>query len=368
MTTLKPNEPDASYLWDENPVDRYFRLRGEITMIEAQAAATLAEIDGGALFENTGHLSAAGLLRDRGDSAGEASRRVGEARALQQNPEVYEAFAAAVLDRPRVGLLLSAAKVSTELFARDVKLLIETVSGLSLSDSRRAVDYWKQAADQHAAQENADHLHRRRHLHVSATLGGMVRIDGELDPAGGQIVLTALRSLTDAQQLDPEDGREPAQRRADALVDLCADHLTHGDSPVSGTFRPQVSVILSLEALRGDPGRPCELDDGPVVTPETARRIACDSSVSRVITGGESEVLDVGRATRTVPAAIRKALIIRDRHCRFAGCDRPHRWCDAHHVEHWADGGATSLDNLILLCRRHHRAVHEGGVRLPKRE
>ena len=90
MTALKPNEPDASHLWDENPVDRYFRLRRAITMMEAQAAETLLEIDGDALFENTGHLTAASLLRDRGDSAGEASRRVGEARALQQNPEVHD--------------------------------------------------------------------------------------------------------------------------------------------------------------------------------------------------------------------------------------------------------------------------------------
>lgn len=368
MTTLKPKQVDGAYPWDEGPVDRYFRLRRTITMMEAQAAEALAEVDRDALFEHTGHLTTASLLRDRGDSAGEASRRVGEARVLQQNPQVQEAFATAVLDRPRVGLLLGAAKVSAGFFDRDVQLLVETVSSLSMSDARRAIEYWKQAADQGAAQDDAEHLHRRRHLHVSETMGGMVRIDGELDPEGGHTVLTALRSLTDAQQLNPEDGCEPAQRRADALVDLCADHLAHKDTPVSGSLRPQVSVILSLEALRGEPGRPCEFDDGPVVTPETARRIACDSSVSRVITRGESEVLDVDRATRTVPAAIRKALIIRDRHCRFSGCDRPHRWCDAHHVEHWADDGPTSLDNLILLCRRHHRTVHEGGVGLPKRE
>ncbi|MEE9299212.1 MAG: HNH endonuclease signature motif containing protein, partial [Acidimicrobiia bacterium] len=103
----------------------------------------------------------------------------------------------------------------------------------------------------------------------------------------------------------------------------------------------------------------CEFDDGTVITPDTARRVACDASISRVVTRGESEILDVGRTTRTIPAAIRKALIIRDRHCQHRGCDRPHRWCDAHHITHWAHGGPTSLDNLTLLCRRHHRAAHQ---------
>ncbi len=223
------------------------------------------------------------------------------------------------------------------------------------------MEYWKQAADQAAAAADAEHLHRRRRLHISETLGGMVRLDAELDPEGGQTVLTALRSLTDPGQLDEQDTRTPAQRRADALVDLCADHLTYGEAPVSGASRPQLSAVVSIEALHGGTAEPCELDDGTVITSETARRLACDAAVTRVITGADSEVLDVGRATRTISAAMRKALIIRDQHCQYPGCDRPHRWCDAHHLQHWADGGPTSLSNLTLLCRRHHRAVHEGG-------
>ena len=368
MTTLKSDRGDTDGIWDESRIDRYFRLRREATMIEAEAAEELAEIDRGGLFEDAGYLSAAALLRAEGDSPREASRRVGEARALPQHPWVREAYGTAGLDRLRVAMLLAASKVSAELFGRDEKLLVDTVAGLRYTDARRAIDYWKQAADQQAAAADADHLHGRRRLHVSETLGGMVRIDGEFDPEGGHTVLTALRSLTDPQQLDPEDGRTPPQRRADALVDICSDHLTHTDSPVTGALRPQVSVIVSLEALLGEPGEPCELDDGIVITADLARRIACDSSVSRIITRGESEVLDVGRSTRTIPAAIRKALIIRDRHCRFPGCERPHRWCDAHHLQHWADGGSTSPDNLVLLCRRHHRAVHEGGIGLPTLE
>jgi hypothetical protein len=85
----------------------------------------------------------------------------------------------------------------------------------------------------------------------------------------------------------------------------------------------------------------------------------------RVVMAGRSEPLDVGRRTPVVPPAMRRAVIVRDRHCRFPGCDRPHTWCDAHHVVHWADGGPTAVPNLVLLCRRHHRLVHErGGFRL----
>jgi hypothetical protein len=103
---------------------------------------------------------------------------------------------------------------------------------------------------------------------------------------------------------------------------------------------------------------------GPV-EPAIARRIACDASIRRVVMAGPSEPLDVGRKTPVVPAALRRAVEMRDHHCRFPDCDRPPDWCDVHHVRHWADGGPTALPNLILLCRPHHRASHgKGGFRL----
>jgi hypothetical protein len=107
------------------------------------------------------------------------------------------------------------------------------------------------------------------------------------------------------------------------------------------------------------------MDHAGPVPGEVARRVACDASVMRVVMAGTSEPLDVGRRTALISAALRRAVIIRDGHCRFPGCDRPHTWCDAHHVVHWADGGPTSLENLMLLCRRHHRLIHRhGGFRL----
>jgi hypothetical protein len=355
----------------EHPIDEYVRLCREVTMLEARAASVLADVDRRGLHEDAGYLTAAAMVRDRlGVSAGEAHRRVGEARGMTEHRVVREAFEQGDIDRPRVAMLLAAARVAPDSFRRDEEVLLDAVSGLSMGDARRAVDYWRQAADAEAAVAAQEQLHARRRLSISETFEGMVRIDGNLDPESGKIVLKAIGSLVEPGYLDPDDQRTPHQRRADALVDLCADHLAHGDTPTSGGVRPHVTLTVAPEALRGTPTVPCEID-GTVVTPATARRIACDAAVTEVVSepgvSGVGMVLDVGRTRRTIPAAIRTALEVRDRGCTHPGCDRPHRWCDAHHVVHWADGGDTSLANLRLLCRRHHRLAH-GFADVPRRE
>jgi hypothetical protein len=153
------------------------------------------------------------------------------------------------------------------------------------------------------------------------------------------------------------DGRSPEQRRADALGEVCRQWLDHGERPEVAGERPHVTVLVDAEALREGTGT-SELDQAGPVDPEMVRRMACDAGISRVVMAGRSEPLDVGRRTPVVPPAMRRAVAIRDRGCRFPGCDRPQGWCDAHHVVHWADGGPTALQNLVLLCRRHHRMVH----------
>ena len=106
------------------------------------------------------------------------------------------------------------------------------------------------------------------------------------------------------------------------------------------------------------------LEDGTDVSAETSRRLACDAGKVVMKHDAEGKILDVGRRTRTIPTAIRRALTSRDESCRFPGCGSKH--CEAHHLKHWANGGETSLDNLVLLCRRHHRAVHEEGYRIER--
>ena len=120
-------------------------------------------------------------------------------------------------------------------------------------------------------------------------------------------------------------------------------------------------VEPSTLSADGEPGR-SHLEDGTRVSAETSRRLSCDASVVRVVHEDGDSRLDVGRRTRTISPALRRALDIRDKGCRFPGCGR--RFTDAHHVRHWADGGATNLENCLLLCRHHHRLVHEGGWRI----
>jgi hypothetical protein len=125
--------------------------------------------------------------------------------------------------------------------------------------------------------------------------------------------------------------------------------------------RPHLTVTVGVDDLRAGGDGSAELDHAGPIDSDAVRRIACDASVRRMVLGPRSEPLDVGRRTSVVPPALRRAVIMRDRHCQFPGCDRPHTWCDAHHVDHWADGGQTTLSNLLLLCRRHDRMVHRAG-------
>jgi hypothetical protein len=273
-------------------------------------------------------------------------------------PETATAYRTGEIDGSRVRQLVRARSRSEALFGRDESVLVDAARTLSAREFTTAVSYWCDAADAEAAMADADAVYARRRLHVSVTFSGMCRVDGDLDPEGGQVVRTALEAHVDSWSRSRDDARTVAQKRADALVEICRDFLDHGDPPTTGGEKPHVSLIVDLERLTDGSGR-SEFDDGTVITRRDALRVVCDASVSRIVTNGPSEVLDVGRRTRTVTTAQRRALTIRDRGCTAPGCDRPSRWCDVHHIEPWALGGPTDLDNLTLLCRRHHRLIHQ---------
>jgi hypothetical protein len=166
------------------------------------------------------------------------------------------------------------------------------------------------------------------------------------------------------------DTRSFRQRQGDALVLLARDALASDRLPDVRGERPQVRVGIDLTALSAERAAPGvaggELAFAGPITPETARRLACDASVVRIITGPDGLPLDVGRAQRTATGAIRKAVEARDGSCVFMWCGAPPEWCDVHHVIHWAHGGATSCENGALLCERHHTACHEGGFRVAR--
>jgi hypothetical protein len=212
------------------------------------------------------------------------------------------------------------------------------------------------ADEEEALRREEERARRRRAFTLSAPFEGSVRVTGYLPVEDAAIVRAALDPLCAPI---PGDERTPAQQRADALVDLCRLAMSCGDLPDNGGERPQLSVTVSYDAVNKELRR-ARLDTGESLSAEAARRIACDAQVLPVMLGGAGQVLDVGRSRRVAIGALRRALVVRDQGCAFPGCDRPPRWCAAHHMKHWADGGATDQDNLVLLCGEHHRLVHEG--------
>ena len=286
-------------------------------------------------------------------------------------PRIREALEAGDLSMSAVRVLASAHEFDPEAFARIRSACSSRrPESHTVADLQRVVAVMAGSGRTCGARAMLDVQRARRRLHASVTLGGMVRVDGDLDPETGETLLTALRAVldTDARSRGRDDRRSPGQRRADGLGEICRQWMDGRDRPVVAGERPHLTVTVGVDDLRADGAGSAELDHGSAgldhagpIGREAARRIACDASVRRVVMGPRSEPLDVGRATSVVPPALRRAVIARDRHCRFPGCDRPHTWCDSHHVDHWADGGATSLANLLLLCRRHHRMVHRPG-------
>ncbi len=148
---------------------------------------------------------------------------------------------------------------------------------------------------------------------------------------------------------------------ASASTDERDEHLMLGE-------KPHVNVHVDLQAVAGLGGGLHETDDGHVLDVETVNQINCDASISRIVFGPDCDVLDVGRKTRVVPAALRRAVVARDRHCVIPDCTRPAKWSDVHHRVAWAHGGETEINNLCLLCRHHHTLVHLELAELPNHQ
>jgi hypothetical protein len=204
-----------------------------------------------------------------------------------------------------------------------------------------------------------------RRLQFSVWEDGSLLISGQLDPIGGAALRTALEPL--ARPMGQGDDRCLERRQADAVVELATHSLDAGLVPQHASQRPHLQVTTSLATLQGRPGSPAaDMEFSLPISATTVQRLACDSSITRVVFGPGSVVVDVGRATRVVSSAARRALNARDEHCRWPGCERTASWSAAHHLVHWTQGGATDLSNLILLCHRHHWMVHEGGWKLAR--
>jgi hypothetical protein len=340
--------------------ERSDELNHACEQLELERLRAVREIDRRRAFERDGHLSCAGWLVARWRvSWSEARAKVRLARSLERMHITRRAVEDGEVSMAGARVLAKAEHAQPEAFPAAEETLVEAARAHSVGALQRVASFWCHQVEDRERWRAEDRLRSSRRLHVSRTFEGMVRIDGDLDPETGETVLIALNAVVDAEVRGPaeDDPRLPEQRRADALGEICRQFLNRSDRPQVGGERPHLTVTVDLETFRGRGGT-AELEGVGAISADVARRIACDASIQRVVLSPASEPLDIGRKTAVVPPALRRAVILRDRHCRFPGCDRPPAWCDAHHVVPWSHGGPTSLANLGLLCRRHHRLVH----------
>ena len=419
------NSQDSGALESDARVERMDRvavLFGEITAATREFLRALAESDRHRDWEEEDFGSCAEWLAWRiGITRGTANEKVRAAGALEDLPLISEAMSKGELSFSKVRAITRVATPDNE------SELLEFARAGSAAKLERLVRGWK-TLSRFDEQEAERIRHRTRCFSVFPDEDGMYVVRGRLDPEVGAALMRAVEAASDALFAEGRRGDdevpEPAQLRADAVGLIAERALAAGFGaglgagvgaalgagagvgvgvgvgntvPISGSRAERYQVVLHVEAAtlaeEGEPGL-SELEDGTRIAAETARRLACDASrveisrdISRDVSSDSSRdisrhgvgsargsangsangsargsVLDVGRKTRTIPPALRRALDARDRGCRFPGCGL--RFTDAHHIVHWADGGETKLDNALLLCRLHHRRVHEGGYRV----
>jgi Domain of unknown function (DUF222)/HNH endonuclease len=336
-------------------------MRRGIDRLEAQFSRRLVRFDATRGYERDGAADLISWLRWACRmGTGAAARRLHLARQLTELPDTEAAWRSGAISTGHATVIGRTVDEMGEDGAHAAEpALLEAAGQMNPGHVWLAGQRLRHILDRQRALADANAAYSRRRLHITRGLDGGVSLDGLLDAEGGAILRSAIDALT---RPTPGDDRIAPQRRADALVELARRQLDGGSLPASGGQRPHLTVTVPAAALRGEEGAaPAEMDGAGPIADETVRRVGCDAVCTTVEVDEEGMPLTVGRSTRTVPAAIRRALVVRDRGCRFPGCDRPPAWADAHHLVHWADGGETALENLVLLCRPHHRIVHEQG-------
>jgi hypothetical protein len=329
--------------------ERLLQRRRVIDLQEIAFAREAADFAASDAWDEDGSVSANDWLRFHCHmNAGAAANSIAVGEMLEQLPESHQAVVDGEIGFAHLATMARTAEALDDRF--DEKVLVEKARENSPGKFFYICHHARHAGDpKRYAAEQAEQVEQRR-LKLSKWMDGSVLISGQLDPVGGAAVLTVLEPL--ARKTGPDDDRCLEQRNADALVELAS----------GGGSQAQIQVTSSLETLLALAGAPAaEMEHCLPVSSKTIERLACDSSIARVLLNSESLVIDVGRSKRVVSEPGRRALTARDGHCRWTDCDRPASRSAAHHVVHWIHGGTSDLDNLILLCHRHHWMVHEGG-------
>src|SRR5437016_1859318 len=336
-----------------------------IEPLEAVFATGVRRFDKSGEYKADGALSLTAWLRWKCKlSGGAAMERVEIARQLEKLPQTEAAFASGEVGYQHVAVLARAAEhVGAAAVRKEEGKLLQSAQTMDPGQFVTVAKNFEHRVDAAGALAEANHAYQRRYFHIGEPVDGLVRVDGLLDAEGGATLRTALQPF---MKPIPNDDRSSGPRSADALVEL--GRQGSGSKRDGAGPRPQLIIRASLDTLAGTKGAPAgELEGGGTVPAETVQRYACDSAISRIT--GQSELEhELNHASRTLPASTRRALEARDRHCVFTGCGRPLNWCDGHHIVWWTKGGSTTLPNLALLCRPHHRMVHEENWRLVRQK
>ena len=353
-------DSDELYLLGERCAETYMQAEA----LQYEAMVLLTEFESRDGWRDTGFGGTAEWLAWRvGIKLHTAKDRLRVALAPQDLPLTSAAMSSGQLSYSKArGMARSAEPESEE----DLLALAQSTSAARFERECRTIKHLDRERELTAAQIQ----HRSRRVSVFVDDDGMYVVTGRLDPEAGALLMRTVEAANDAlykSDPDPEQTK-PEQRRADAMGLVCERAMSAGfkpDGAISGAKAERYQVVLHVDedTLSEDrePGR-SELEDGARVSAETARRLSCDAAVVRMGHGGDGQIASVGHRHRTIPPSLRRALEARDRGCRFPGCGS--RFTDAHHLKHWANGGEHALRNLLLLCSRHHRAVHEGRVRV----
>src|SRR4051812_39912169 len=296
-----------------------------------------------------------------GLALGAAREKVRVAHALGELPKISAAMASGKLSYSKVREITRVAEPQTEDY-----LLMIAEHGTAQHVEKLVRAYRRCREAEELSREGRQQLGRRVSFRYDDD--GSLVLTCRLPAESGARVMKALDLAVEELPKDVPAGTSEERvsfsaRRADALSLVAESFLAHGALEVRGTDRHEIVVHVAAETLRDRSAGCCEIEHGPSIPAETARRLACDASVIALVESDEGHPLNVGRKTRTISAPLRRVLNARDKGCRFPGCANT-RYLDAHHVEHWANGGETKLKNLASLCRFHHRAVHEGGIRI----
>ena len=339
-----------------------------------QLLQLICEFDKEEGWDGTGIRSCAHWLNWKcGMSLGSARERVRVARALPGLPEISAAFCNGKVSYSKVRAMTRVATAKNE-----TALLQVALHGTASHVETQVRLYRKTKRIEALGEENLRHGHRELIWHIDDE--GYWVFKGRFTPEQGALLQKALEAAGDqlfeeqqnvpaevAMEIErniPLDSTTPepvSQKRADALARVVEGFLASAGSDQSGGDKYMINIHTDIETLKDNgSGAEAELEDRSHVAAETCRRLACDCAKVHWHEDSQGEPLNIGRKTRSIPPAIRRALKRRDQGCRFPGCTCS-RFVDAHHIQHWADGGETCMDNLVLLCRTHHRLVHEAG-------